>query len=79
MLFRKKEEKERPRVYRLEMFFEIVSASTQYRLMKYAVNKDGSLDPEDFYWMGSGDRDWAKKIAKHFQIPINDAPLAEDE
>ena len=73
MLFKKKEP-----VFemRLEKFFDNYAASERYRLVKYEIKK-GKVQ-KGAYWMGTGNKDWANKIAKHYGLKVT-TPIFEDD
>ena len=61
---------------RLEKYFDNNSAEEQYRLVKYEIIR-GELQ-DDWYWLGSGDKEWSRKIAKHYGLSVT-SPINEDE
>lgn len=61
---------------RLEKYFDNGEATERYRLVKYEIIK-GKLQDE-WYWMGSGDKEWSKKIAKHYGLTIT-TPINEED
>ena len=60
---------------RLEKYWDDNEACDAYRLVKYEIIKGKGQD--GFYWLGGGDKEWAKKIAKHYGLSIT-APIEED-
>lgn len=73
MLFRKKEP-----VFdmRLEKFFDVHEATEEYRLVKYEI-KNGKVQ-KGVYWLASGNKEWAKKIARHYNLGVTE-PVFEDD
>ena len=61
---------------RLEKYFDDHEAEEAYRLVKYEIKK-GKLQ-EGFYWLGGGDKEWARKIEKHYGLKPTD-PIFEDD
>ena len=74
MLFKKKKP-----VYelRLEKFWENYDACESYRLVKYEIKK-GKVQ-KDWYHLGSGNKDWANKIAKHYGLKITTPVFKDDD
>ena len=73
MLFRKKEP-----VFemRLEKYFDNYDAAERYRLVKYEIKK-GKVQ-KGWYYMGSGNKDWANKITKHYGLKVT-TPIFEED
>lgn len=73
MLFKKKE-----LVFeiRLEKYFDAGEAAERYRLVKYEIKK-GKVQ-KGWYWMGSGNKDWANKISKHYGLKITTPIFGDD-
>ena len=61
---------------RLEKYWDNHEAVEAYRLVKYEIVngevKDGC------YWLGSGDKEWARRQAKHYGLSIT-TPIDEDD
>ena len=73
MIFKKKEP-----VFemRLEKYFDTGDAAERYRLVKYEIKK-GKVQ-KGWYWMGSGNKDWANRIMKHYGLKVT-TPIFEDD
>lgn len=61
---------------RLEKYWDDHEAAESYRLVKYEIIKGKVQD--GFYWLGGGDKEWAKKIAKHYGLTVT-SPINEDD
>lgn len=61
---------------RLEKYWDDGLAGESYRLIKYEI-KGGKVQ-KDWYWMGGGDKEWAKKEAKHYGLSIT-TPINEED
>lgn len=61
---------------RLEVYWDDNEAKESYRLVKYEIKKGKVQD--GFYWLGGGDKEWAKKIAKHYGLTVT-SPINEDD
>lgn len=61
---------------RLEKYWDDHEAQESYRLVKYEIIK-GKIQ-EGFYWLGGGDKEWAKKQAKHYCLSIT-TPIFEED
>lgn len=63
---------------RLERYWCDDSAEYEYRLVEYAFDKKGHLirykdgDPK-LYYLGTGDKEWSRKIAKHYGLSVVEA------
>lgn len=66
---------------RLQEYFDIGMAEMRYRLieeeMEYSFYR-GRHTVVDVCWLGTGDKEWARRIAKHYDLSI-EGPLEEDE
>ena len=73
-LFRRKKEFSTEK--RLEEYFDIETAEIRYRLVLYHF-WDGELCDCGFEYLGDGDKEWARKIAKHYDLTVT-TPVWED-
>lgn len=60
---------------RLEKYFDDHEAEEAYRLVKYEI-KNGKIQ-DGFYWLAGGDKEWARKIEKHYGLTVT-TPVWED-
>lgn len=72
MLFRKKVTKE----IRLEKYWDDYAAQESYRLVRYYWENGKFKGIWNF--LASGDKEWAKKQAKHYGLSIT-TPLDEED
>lgn len=61
---------------RLEKYFDNYAAEEAYRLVKYEI-KNGKVQ-EDFYCLGGGNKEWARKIAQHYNLSVTE-PIHEED
>lgn len=61
---------------RLEKYFDVHEAAEAYRLVKYEI-KNGKVQ-DGFYWLAGGDKEWARKIEKHYGLSIT-SPINEED
>lgn len=61
---------------RLEKYFDTDEAVDAYRLVKYVFIKGKIQD--GIIWLGSGDKEWARRIEKHYGIKPTDPIFEED-
>ncbi len=73
MLFKKKKI---VKELRLEKYWDDHEAQESYRLVKYWW-ENGKLQ-DGYIWMGDGDKEWAKKQAKHYGLTIT-TPINEED
>lgn len=63
---------------RLERYWSDDLAEYIYRLVEYAFDKKGRLiryksgNPK-LYYLGTGDKEWSRKIAKHYGLSVVEA------
>ena len=62
---------------RLEKYWEDSSASEQYRLVRYEIDSRDRLTG-NFSCIAFGDKDWANKVAKHYNIEVTPQLLEDD-
>lgn len=65
---------------RLEKYWDAYQAGEFYRLVEYRFDKKGRLVKGNEYgYMGAGDKNWANKTAKHYDLRITKPFLDEKE
>lgn len=74
MLFRKKKPTYE---LRLERYWDDHGACEAYRLVKYEII-DGKVQEDGWFWKAGGDKEWAKKQAKHYGLSIT-TPIFEED
>ena len=63
---------------KLEKYWDNYEAEEKYRLIQYRIDINGKLNG-DMSWLGSGDKEWARRISKHYGIAITDPVFEGDE
>lgn len=65
---------------RIEKYWDPYQAGEFYRLLEYRFDKkDHLIKGNEYGWLGSGDKNWANKTMKHYNIRITPPFLDESE
>lgn len=78
MIFNRKTEKRYLGEKRLEKFWDNYDAEERYRLVRYELSANGKLTG-GLALLGDGDKEWARRTAKHYNLAITDPVFDEDE
>lgn len=63
---------------RLEKYWDSFEANEKYRLVRYEISATGKLTGS-LSLLGNGDKEWARRTAKHYGLSITEPVFDADE